>query len=123
MYLAMRIEEESATELETYPIYTDAEIESLEVEMNAYINKRDRMASDVTWIKHKKMSATLLGLLDDLNTVKLQYNEMRGKLTGATGGNIDFEKTNDEYYKSQDRIYRIIATITDFRKDLAKILQ
>jgi len=123
MYLAMRMEEEAATELETYPVYTGPEIESLEIQMNNYIVERDRMASDASWTKHKKISATLLTLMDDLNTVKSQYNEMRGKLTGASGSDIDFEKTNDQYYKCQDRIYRLVTTMTDFRKELAKILQ
>jgi hypothetical protein len=118
MYLAMRMEEEAATELETYPVYTDAEIESIEVQMNNYIVERD-----ASWTKHKKISAKLLTLMEDLNTVKLQYNEMRGKLTGASGSDIDFEKTNDQYYKCQDRIYRLVTTMTDFRKELAKILE
>jgi hypothetical protein len=123
MYLAMRIEEESVTELETCPVYTSTEIESLEVQMNTYIGERDKMASDTTWIKHKKISAKLLTLIEDLNAVKSQYSEMRDKLTGATSDDIDFEKTNDQYYKCQDRIYRLVTTMTDFRKELAKILQ
>jgi len=116
------MEEEAAAELEVCPVYTNAEIESLEAQMVNYIAKRDNVPSDATWAQHKKISATLMGLMGDLNTVKSQYNEMREKLTGATGGNIDFEKTNDEYYKCQDRIYRLITTMTGIRGQLAKIL-
>jgi hypothetical protein len=123
MYLAMRIEEEEAVvELEVCPVYTDAEIQSIEIEMNAYIGNRDKVPSDTTWAQHKKISANLLGLLDHLNRVKQEYSEMRDKLTEATEGKIDYEQANEDYYKCQNRIYRLVTIITDFRKQLAKIL-
>ena len=124
----MRIEEEQeqekamATEFEVYPIYTGAEIESLEVQMNAYIATRDNVYSDATWKQHKKISASLLAAIDDLNRLKVEYTEMRDKLTGASGGKIDYETVNEDYYKCQDRVYRAIMVISDFRKELAKIL-
>ena len=120
----MRIEDEEVmvTDLEVYPIYTNAEIESLEFQMNAYIGKRDRMSSDASWKQHKKISASLLGLLDHLNTLKNEYAEMRNKLTESSGGKIDYLIADDDYYKCQDRIYRLIVVIADFRKELAKIL-
>jgi len=125
MYLAMRLESEAENEFEQMPIYNDAEIESLEAQMTAYISKRDRMVSDSTWKQHKKISTSLMILLDNLNKVKSEYDELREKRSVASIVMVNYEEqeqTQKEYYRCQERIYNLLVVITDFRRELGKIL-
>jgi hypothetical protein len=116
MYLAMLLEEEDEVLLETCPVYSEAELATIEAEMAAYITKRD---SNDTWKQHKKISASLFRLLDHLKTLNTQYEEIRVKFTDTP---FSKDLIQPDYYKYQTRIFNIITLINDFRIQLSKII-
>jgi len=111
MYLAMLLEEEDEVLLETCPVYSEAELASIEAEMTAYIAERD----GVTWAHNKKTSTHLLRLIDHLRTLNARYEEIRVTLIGNPSNR---ERVQEEYYSHQAQIYKVLTEINSTRGKL-----
>jgi len=94
-------------DFEQCAIYSPAEIDDLNAQMEAYIAERD--AKDLSWNKQKPICAELMRLLIELPLLEEKYNASR----------LNYEESNEEtgqsYHTNQKNLHELLIAICDLR--------